>query len=329
MGRSHAMALRELGLKLSAVCDTRQHALDIFGLEFDVPANRRFTEAAMMFGEFDHIDLVIVATTSDTHCDLTCKAAEASARAILCEKPMAVSLAQCDQMLSACKRSGSCLAINHQMRFMAHYQMVKSVVDKGKLGRLASMNVVAGCFGLAMNGSHYIEAFNYLTGSFPIEASAWFSGDRIGNPRGPNFFDQAGEFRFLTDNAERLNLAIGHDQGHGMTAIYAGAYGHIFVDELEGEAIITSRKPEHREMQMTRYGMPWDRVKQRFAPADNVRPTKAVIAALMDGNNYPDGQAGRRIVASVVACYASAENGGGPIRLSDNEAMTDRIFDWA
>src|SRR6185436_16407920 len=104
--------------------------------------------------------------------------------------------------------------------------LVKTELETGSLGQLASMTVVGGCFGLAMNGSHYIEAFSYLTGAKPVEATAWFSGGPFANPRGTAFFDQAGEMRVVADSGQRLNLVIGSDQGHGMTVTYAGAFGH-------------------------------------------------------------------------------------------------------
>jgi len=328
MGRAHALAAQKLGLSLSTVCDVRPESLKDICDQFGVAENRRFVNSQALFASGVD-EIVLIATTADTHCVLTCGAAKAGARAILSEKPMASSMAQCDEMIITCARAGVRLAINHQMRFMPQYQLVKEVLDSGKLGRLGSMNVIAGNFGLAMNGSHYLEAFHYLTGSWPVSASAWFAGDKLPNPRGPNFFDQAGEFHFLGDAGQRLTFSIGPDQGHGMTVTYAGEYGHIFVDELEGEAIITSRLPKHRAMPTTRYGMPWERETRQFPQADNVEPTRSVLAALITGNNYPDGQSGRHIVAALAACHASADNGSRPVALVDNEAAANRTFSWA
>jgi predicted dehydrogenase len=328
MGRAHALAAQKLGLSLDAVCDKRAESIKDIGDQFGVAENRRFTDAQALFAS--GVDgTVLIATTADTHCVLTCGAAKSGAKAILCEKPMASSIAQCDEMIATCADAGVRLAINHQMRFMPQYQLVKEVLDAGTLGRLGSMNVVAGNFGLAMNGSHYIEAFHFLTGSRPVSASAWFGGSKLPNPRGPNFFDQAGEFRLLGDAGQRLTFSIGSDHGHGMTVTYAGEYGHIFVDELEGEAIITSRLPEHRAMPSTRYGMPWERETRRFPQADNVEPTRGVIAALIAGKNYPDGQSGRNIVAALAACHASADMDNRTVTLADNEAAAGRIFSWA
>jgi hypothetical protein len=80
---------------------------------------------------------------------------------------------------------------------------------------------------------------------------------------------------------------------------------------------------------MTRYGMPWDRRSVRFPQADNVKPTRAVYEALAAGAGYPSGADGRRVIAALAACYASAENGGGTVALESIPDAAARSFPWA
>ncbi len=329
MGRSHAEALAGMGVRLAALCDPRAEARQAVGDAFDVPPDRRFADSESLYRAAGPGDVVVVATTADSHRVEVERAAAAGAPAILCEKPLATSVADCEAMIRACADAGALLAVNHQMRFMDQYREVKAVLDSGALGRLASMTVVGGCFGLAMNGSHYVEALMYLTGDRPAAAGAWFTGDPFPNPRGPQFFDQAGEVRIVTDGGRRLNLVIGADQGHGMTVTYAGAYGHIFCDELAGEMIVTERLPEHRVQPPTRYGMPVRRHARRFPVADNVTPTRAVLEALRAGSGFPDGETGRTVVATLAACWASAECDGRAIRLDALGPVRERRFPWA
>lgn len=330
MGMAHLQAARNIGLTPLAVCDlseaNRAKAAAAGG---DLAPDRLFSDAATMFAAHRKADLVIIATTADSHRALVELAAASGAKHILCEKPMATSVADCDVMLAACARSGSTLAINHQMRFMAQYTVVRDELASGRFGPLASMTVTAGCFGLAMNGSHYCEAFSWLTGSPITSATAWFSGEPFNNPRGPAFFDQAGEMRFVSADGRRLLLNIGSDQGHGMTAMYAARFGHIFVDEFEGIAYATARKAEHQSMPTTRYGMPWERAELRFAPADNVGPTEAVMRALLAGEDYPSGLDGRNVVAALAAAYKSAASGNTPIDVSELGDDERRQFPWA
>lgn len=329
MGMAHLQAARQIGLSLTAICDVLEANRAKAAAAGQVPADRLFTDASNMFAAHRGADLVVIATTADSHRSLVEQAAASGARHILCEKPMATSVADCDAMLAACEQSGSLLAINHQMRFMPQYTVIRDELATGRFGALASMNVTGGCFGLAMNGSHYCEAFAWLTGSPIVNATAWFSGEPFNNPRGPQFFDQAGEVRFESADGRRLILNIGHDQGHGMTAIYAARFGHLFVDEFEGLCLATARKPEHQPMPVTRYGMPWDRWERRFSPADNVGPTEAVMRALLEDRGYPTGADGRHVVAALAAAYKSAANGHTPVKLSDLGEFERRQFPWA
>jgi predicted dehydrogenase len=330
MGMAHLKAAQNLGLIPAAICDmsdvNRAKAAAAAG---DLPGDRQFADAATMLTAHQNADLVVIATTADSHRALVEQAAASGARHILCEKPMATSVADCDAMIAACEKSGSKLAINHQMRFMAQYTVVRDELATGKFGPLSSMTVTAGCFGLAMNGSHYCEAFAWLTGSPIVTASAWFSGPPFNNPRGPQFFDQAGEVRFASADGRRLILNIGNDQGHGMTAMYATRFGHMFVDEFEGLCLATARKPEHQPLPVTRYGMPWDRWERKFPQADNVGPTQAVMGALLEGRDYPSGRDGRNVVAALAAAYKSAESGSTPVSVTGLGEFERRQFPWA
>jgi predicted dehydrogenase len=120
-------------------------------------------------------EVLIIATTAPVHAKLTCLAAENGVKAILCEKPMATSLADAQRMIDTCAKSGTNLAINHQMRFMDQYTLPKAMLDSEQFGGVTSIHVSAGNFGLAMNGSHYFEMFRYIAGEPAAEVQAWFS----------------------------------------------------------------------------------------------------------------------------------------------------------
>ncbi len=330
MGMAHLKAAQNIGLAPAAICDiseaNRAKAAAAAG---NLAADHLFADADRMFASHPNADLVIIATTADSHRRLVEQAAASGAKHILCEKPMATSVADCDAMIAACESAGAKLAINHHMRFMAQYTVVRDELATGRFGPLASMSVTAGCFGLAMNGSHYCEAFSWLTGSPIVSAAAWFSGEPFNNPRGPAFFDQAGEMRFESADGRRLILNIGNDQGHGMTAMYATRFGHLFVDEFEGICYATARKPEHQSMPVTRYGMPGDRWEKKFPQADNVGPTEAVMRALLKGDDFPSGRDGRNVVAALAAAYKSASTGHAPVAVNDLGAYARQQFPWA
>lgn len=329
MGRSHLRAAQAMGCSLVALCDTNADHLRTVGEEFGVDASRRFGDIDEFFSTRRVADLIIVATTADSHAPLVLRAAESGARFILCEKPLATSLADCQAMIDACRRRGVRLAVNHQMRFMDQYTLVKRHLAGESFGPLASMNVVGGCFGLAMNGSHYFEAFRYLASSPIVEVSARLDPAPLASPRGPRFFDRSGQVHAVAASGARLHLEIGADQGHGMTVTYATRHGHLFVDELAGVCQLTCRQEEHRAQPATRYGLPWRRWEESFPPADNVAPTRCVLEALLSGDDYPTGEDGRHAVAALVAAYCSSERAGAAVGLGDLKDSDAVVFPWA
>lgn len=328
MGRRHIQVIQELGLALVGICDCNPEALAMAAEEQRAPRDIHFADPHLMLSQTKP-ECVIVSTTASTHCEYTCLAAEAGARYIFCEKPMAVSLEECDRMIATCQAHGVRLAINHQMRFMEQYTEPKHIVQSEAFGGLSSITVVAGNFGMAMNGTHYFEMFRYMTDEEPAEVTAWFSPERVPNPRGAQFEDRAGAVRLTTSSGKRFYMEISADQGHGMKVIYAGPYGQLVVDELAGTMVLSVREEQYLDLPSTRYGMPWVETLKKIEPADAVEPTRAVLDALLRDENPPTGQDGRLAVAAVVAAYVSDENGHISVRLDDTNLPLDRTFPWA
>jgi predicted dehydrogenase len=328
MGRRHVQAVRSIGLEVTAICDVSADALQLTEREQAIDADRQYTDFRKLLKRAAP-EVLIVSTTAPTHAEYTCAAAEAGVKAILCEKPMAVSLAQCDRMRDVCRANGAKLAINHQMRFMEQYIAPKTMIEGDAFGGLRSVTVVGGNFGMSMNALHYFEMFRFMTDEAPRRVTAWFSDAVVPNPRGSEFEDRAGAVRLETPKGRRFYLECSADQGHGMQVIYAGPYGHIYVDELAGTFQSTVREEQYRVLPTTRYGMPADRVTQTIAPADVIAPSAAVLQALVLGEGYPTGEDGRLAVAVLVAAYLSDERGHVPIDLDRDDLPADRVFPWA
>jgi hypothetical protein len=215
------------------------------------------------------------------------------------------------------------------MRFMDQYLIPKQMVASGEFGPLRTMTVVAGNFGLAMNASHYFEAFRFMTDEAPATVSAWLSEDTVANPRGTQFSDRGGSVRVTTASGHRLYIEAGTDQGHGLFVVYGTRNGRIEVDELEGRLRTVVRKPDYRDLPTTRYGMPSDESNQAIPPADVVKPTEKLLSALVSGRDFPDGKVGRMTVEALVAAHLSAESAGREIDLRAGSLSSARTFPWA
>ncbi len=80
-------------------------------------------------------DVVAICTPHDLHAPMALDAAEAGAH-VLCEKPLARTVAECDAMIDACDRAGVRLGVAFQSRFEPLSIRLKAALDAGRLGRL-------------------------------------------------------------------------------------------------------------------------------------------------------------------------------------------------
>jgi myo-inositol 2-dehydrogenase/D-chiro-inositol 1-dehydrogenase len=83
----------------------------------------------------DSVDIVDVCTPTYLHADMVLKAA-AAGKHIVCEKPLARTLEQAEQMIAACREAGVKLLVAHVVRFFPEYAQAKAIVDRGEIGRV-------------------------------------------------------------------------------------------------------------------------------------------------------------------------------------------------
>jgi predicted dehydrogenase len=57
---------------------------------------------------------------------------------VLCEKPMALTVGDCERMIAAARKSGKVLQIGHCLRFWPEYVKAKELVDSGKYGKVVA-----------------------------------------------------------------------------------------------------------------------------------------------------------------------------------------------
>ena len=122
--------------QLAAAADIDPDKLDLFCERWSIP--QRYRSYEEMLAQAD-VDIVSVCTLDNLHGPATIAAAEAGARGILCEKPMAFHLEEADRMIAACDRADAKLVINHSMRFEANYINVQRMIEQGEIGNLRTI----------------------------------------------------------------------------------------------------------------------------------------------------------------------------------------------
>lgn len=142
----HQLIKEGMPIELVAVCDKNAERLTEkldFNLGNDdtpLPEGIRFyTEIDELIDKED-FDLADICLPTFLHKDITVKMLRAG-KHVLCEKPMALSSADCEEMLRARDESGKRLMIAHILRFTAPYLYLKDCVDSGRYGKLRELQM--------------------------------------------------------------------------------------------------------------------------------------------------------------------------------------------
>jgi myo-inositol 2-dehydrogenase / D-chiro-inositol 1-dehydrogenase len=130
IGRMHAelLARRVDGAALAAVADAHDETAAAVAAELGVRAAG--VEELLAAGD---VDAVAICTSTDTHADLVVAAAQAG-KAIFCEKPVSLDLAEVDRALGAVEAAGVPFQIGFNRRFDPAHQAVRDAVAAGELG---------------------------------------------------------------------------------------------------------------------------------------------------------------------------------------------------
>ncbi len=135
MGRMHANVLSALpSAELVGCLDLKSERSAKFAEEFGLPVYATVAEMAK------HCDVIDVCTPTDAHKQYTLEAA-AAGKHVFCEKPLALSVEDADEMIAACRAAGVELMVGHCIRFWPEYVKLKELVDSKELGELVSLNL--------------------------------------------------------------------------------------------------------------------------------------------------------------------------------------------
>ncbi len=133
----------------------------------DWPALRVFRDTNQMLAEI-RPDLVSVCTWPQEHAEHVRAAAHAGAKGILCEKPIALSLAEIDEMIEVCRQAGTKLGCGHQYRFHPVFELARQQIQAGALGKVRQVRgAIRGS--LANNGPHLVDTVRFVLGDMPAE----------------------------------------------------------------------------------------------------------------------------------------------------------------
>lgn len=130
MGHEHETMLTKFdGIQVTAICDIDPETLK------DVKEGIRVYHTAEELIADPEVETVLVVANNNQHKKLVIAAAEAG-KDIICEKPVAMSVADLDEMTAAAEKAGVHFTVHQQRRFDPDYRTAKEVFDSGTLGEL-------------------------------------------------------------------------------------------------------------------------------------------------------------------------------------------------
>jgi len=311
-GKVHARSLTQHlpGGKLVALVDPVAEARALMGDEFSVAQRFETLAAALDWGQFD---AVVITTPTFTHQALAVTAAEAHKHVFL-EKPMALTLAECDTIISATERNGVLLQIGFMRRFDPEFAAAYERIQAGEIGQPMLIKSLTHGPGLpppwardlrTSNGmlaevnSHDWDCTRWLMGSNPQRVyveTANFKGTAH-NIDTPNFYDNVlVNIRFESGGLGSISGVCPCEYGYDARVEIVGERGIMQIGDLQGQAVIVGTN--RAQGYMTPIYKTWP---ERFAWG-YIREMEYFINCIgRDIQPTVSGQDGRWAVAGVLA----------------------------
>lgn len=265
----------------------------------------------------DSFDAVVITTPTFTHRDFTVQAA-AAGKHVFCEKPMALTVAECLNMIEATTQAGVGLQIGFMRRFQPEFVEARRRVSAGDIGDPMIIKSLTRGPGLPppwawdicrSNGmlaevnSHDYDSVRWLVGS-DIERVYAETANRKGRARGvdvENFYDNAVvTLRFHDQTLGTIDGTCPADYGYDARVEMLGSHGLLIIGDVRGQAILEIRDrdvgavtPVHRT---------WP---DRFAEGYRAEMEAFVRSAAESTPCEVTGEDGLQAVAAVIASNRS------------------------
>ena len=250
-------------------------------------------------------DLLCIATRQTMHADQIELAVQAGVRGILCDKPLATSLAEMDRIVTACQEVPLLLALDR--RWMPRYCSLRELVADGVIGEVTSATAYA-LSNLINHGCHSYDAILGLAGDVePV----WVSGlvdDVSEEPLDSRRrMDPVGHAQIgLANGAVFYVTPNGRHENSGLTFEVGGENGRLFLLDDANESYIWLAEDSSgaglRPLDLPEETEPW--------PAGEAMVSDLVQAVQTGGRTACDIEHARRATEIGFAIHASSAEGG-------------------
>jgi scyllo-inositol 2-dehydrogenase (NAD+) len=240
-GAVHATNLADYAARAEvvAVVDERREAAEALG------------PAAGLDDALGRCDAVVISTPTFTHRELAVRAAEAG-KHVFCEKPMALTLAECDDMINAAERASIVLQIGFMRRFQPEFVEARLRIEAGDIGEPMVIKSLTRGPGLPPSWAWDLERSNGMlaeVNSHDFDSVRWLVGSEIervyaevANHKGPSrgvdaegFYDNAVvSLRFAGGAIGTIDGTCPADYGYDARVEIVCSEGLLVVGDLRG-----------------------------------------------------------------------------------------------
>lgn len=322
MGRVHGQILAQLpGVRIVAAADPDPQARAAFEAQFAVP--HVLAEPAAALARPD-VDAVVIATPTGSHRDLVIAAAGAK-KAILCEKPLALTVADNRAAIAAVERAGVPLQVGFMRHFDAAHQRAKALIDSGQIGRPVTFKSVGRdpfCPNVAFADPALSGGLLIDMGIHDFDLARWLMGSEVTRVSGEGTLLVCESLRAVGDIDNAIvNFRYASGALGNVEVSRNAFYGYDIRTEILGSegAVNIGSYQQTPVLLLTRAGAQHDVIPylhERFGPAYRAQ-LEHFVACLRDG--APPAVGGPDALAALAIGLAGRRSieTGQPVELAD------------
>lgn len=313
---SHAGGYRATeDVELVAVADIDETKLGRFGEAWEIPSDRRYVGHESMLAA-EELDIVSVCTPSYLHADHVIDAAESEAdpELIWCEKPIASSVSDAEEMVDVCEETDTELLVNHSFRFTTKLQQLRELIQSQDL--LGEIHSVTTQFRMELlrNSTHLLDTLVYLLDARAERVSGYITGENeaVDSLEAKERVDDAGGGGFVVmDDGSFVTIDCTIPrEASSMTLQFIGSKGKLYLNNDDGEWRYW-RLDDGTHVEADLPGIEgawtWDEdYRDAFANA------AADVVGVLDGTveNPSTGEEATRSLEIIIGLYVSHHTGG-------------------
>ena len=309
--------------ELVAICDIHTEQMDAFRKTFPMPDEDCYTDLAELLKR-DDIDAVIICASDKAHHDITVRSLRAG-KHVLCEKPMALDVDECRDMIKTAEETGKKLMIGQVCRKAPGFIKAKELVDAGAIGEIFfveseyahdycelpgidNWRKVPERHPIIGGGCHAVDLLRWIAGD-PYEVFAYANHKML--PGWPINDTVVSVLKFPGDVIGKVFTSIGCKRNYTMRTVIYGSEGTIITDNTS-DTISLFRNKVAGELET--FGTP-NQVIETKIPVEIASHNMAeeirdfCNCLIKDIPADPDGKQGFKTVAVCDAIVRSARDG--------------------